>query len=123
MSARLIAYAIAAGALLVIGWQCHQRGQRIDALKDAQARTAAALAQCAAERDALDQAVADIRRAGEADRAARAAAQAAAAQVSADAERRVRAALTARVPPECPAAVQWLGDHGRALAARWEAGQ
>lgn len=120
MNARLIAYAMAAGALLVLGWQCHQRGQRIDALKDAQAQTAAALAQCAAERDALGQAVADIRRAGEADRAARAAAQAAAAKISTDAERRVRAALTARVPPECPAAMQWLGDQGRAIAAQWK---
>lgn len=120
MNARLIAYAVIAGALAVVGWQCHQRGQRLDALKDANAQITAALAQCTAERDTLDQALADIRRAGEADRAARTAAQAAAAQASADAERRVRAALTARVPPECPAAMQWLGDQGREIARQWK---
>ena len=45
----------------------------------------------------------------------------AAAQTVADAARKVRAALTARVPPECPAAMQWLGDYGRALANTWSA--
>ena len=121
MNARLIAYAMAAGALLVLGWQWRERGGRIDALLAANATLAAEHAQCTAERDALDQAVADIRRAGEAHRAARAAAEARAARISTDAERRVRAALTADVPAECEAAVHWLGEQGRALAREWEA--
>jgi len=123
MTARLIAYAVAAAALLLVGLQWHARGQRIEALSAANVKLATEHAQCTAQQAADDQALADLRAAGEADRARRADAERAAAQTVADAERRVRAALTARVPPECPAAVQWLGDHGRALAARWEAGQ
>jgi len=117
---RLLAYAAVAGALAVVGWQWHARGQRIAALQTAAGQLSAQHAQCSAQRDALDQAVADLRAAGAADRAARAGAEAAAAQVSAQAERRVRAALTAHVPPECPAAMDWLGEQGRAMARQWQ---
>lgn len=120
MSARLAAYAVVAGTLLLVGWQWHARGQRIEALVKHSATLAAEHAQCTAERDALDQAVAAIRAAGEAERDARAAAEARAARISADAERRVRAALTADVPAECPAAMDWLGEQGRAIAAQWK---
>lgn len=123
MSARLAAYAIVTAALLLVGWQWHARGQRIERLLTDAGEITAERDQCLAQQAATDQALAALRAAGEADRARRADAERAAAQTVADAERRVRAALTARVPPACPAAVQWLGDHGRALAARWEAGR
>jgi Tfp pilus assembly protein PilN len=123
MSARLIAYAVVAGTLLLVGWQWHARGQRIEALVKHSATLATEHAQCKAQQAADDQALADLRAAGEADRARREAAERAAAQAGVDAERKVRAALTARVPPECPAAMQWLGAYGRDLATRWEAGR
>lgn len=85
MSARLIAYALAAGALLVLGWQWRARGERIDELLSANATLSADYA-----------------------------------TLGADAERRVREALTADVPAECPAAMQWLGERGREIARQWE---
>lgn len=123
MIARLIAYAVVAGALLLVGWQWHARGQRIEALSADNVKLATEHAQCTAQQAATDQALADLRAAGEADRARRADAERAAAQTVADAERRVRAALTARVPAGCQAAVEWLGEYQRALADRWEAGR
>lgn len=123
MIARLVAYAVVAAALLLVGVQWHARGQRIEALVKSSAKITAERDQCLAQQAADDQALADLRAAGEADRARRAAAERAAAQTVADAERRVRAALTARVPSECPDAVRWLGEYNRALADRWEAGR
>ena len=123
MAGRLIAYAVVAGALIVVGGQWHARGQRIEALLTSAGTITAERDQCTTEQTQTDQTLAQLRATGEADRARRAEAERAAAQVTADAERRVRAALTARVPPECPAAMQWLGNHGRDLAERWEAGR
>lgn len=119
MSVRLIAYAVAFGALAIMGWQWHARGQRIDELLAANGEIIAERDQCRAQQQATDEALAAMRAAGEEDRLKRLAAERKAAQVSADAERRVRAALTATVPAECPAAVQWLGDYGRNLANTW----
>ena len=121
MTARLIAYAAAFGALVVLGWQWQARGERIDALLTANGTLTTERDQCRADQQAIDQALAQLRAAGEADRIRRESAERAAAQTVADAERKVRAALTARVPPECPAAMQWLGDYGRALANTWSA--
>ncbi len=121
MIARLIAYAVAFGALAMLGWQWQARGERIDALLIANGTLTAERDQCLADQKATDEALAVIRAAGEADRIRRQAAERAAAQASVDAERKVRAALTARVPTECPAAMQWLGDYGRALANTWGA--
>lgn len=121
MTARLIAYAVAFGALVVLGWQWQARGERIDALLAASGTLTTERDQCQAQQKANDEALATIRAAGEADRIRRETAERAAAQTVADAERKVRAALTARVPPECPAAMQWLGDYGRALANTWSA--
>ncbi len=123
MTARLIAYAVAFGALVVLGWQWQARGERIDALLASGATVTAERDQCLADQESNDEELATIRAAGEADRIRREAAERAAAQASVDAERKVRAALTARVPTECPAAMQWLGAYGRDLAARWEAGR
>ena len=121
MIARLIAYAVAFGALVVLGWQWQARGERIDALLESGATVTAERDQCLATQKANDEALATIRAAGEADRLKREDAERRAAQTVADAERKVRAALTARVPAECPAAMQWLGDYGRALANTWGA--
>ena len=121
MTARLIAYAAAFGALVVLGWQWQARGERIDALLTANGTLTTERDHCRADQQAIDQALAQLRAAGEADRIRRESAERAAAQTVADAERKVRAALTARVPPECPAAMQWLGDYGRALANTWSA--
>ena len=121
MSARLIAYAVVAGALLLVGVQWHARGQRIEALVKSAATITAERDQCTAQQAADDQALAALRAAGEADRARRAEAERAAAQASVDAEKRVAKALMSRVPTECPAAVQWLGEYGRGLAAEWGA--
>ncbi len=123
MIGNLVAYAVAAGALLFIGLQWHERGQRIEDLLTASGTIVAKYDQCEADSKAADEALAEIRAAGEVDRDKRAEAERAAAQTAADAERRVRAALIARVPSECPAAMRWLGDSGRVLAGRWEAGQ
>lgn len=123
ISGRLIAYAAVAGALLLIGWQWYARGQRIEALLVSGATVAAERDQCLAQQAADDQALADLRAAGQADRARRVAAEREAAQVRADAEKRVAKALMARVPTECPAAMQWLGAYGRDVADRWEAGR
>ena len=119
MTARLIAYAVAFGALVVLGWQWQARGERIDALLAANGTLTTQRDQCLAQQKASDEALATIRDAGEADRIKREAAERRAAQTVADAERKVRAALTARVPPECPAAMQWLGDYGRTFAGTW----
>ena len=121
MSARLIAYAVAFGALVALGWQWQARGERIGALLASGATVTAERDQCLAAQKANDEALAVIRAAGEADRIRREAVERAAAQTVADAERKVRAALTARVPTECPAAMQWLGDYGRDLATTWGA--
>jgi len=121
--ARLIAYAVAFGALALLGWQWQARGARIDTLLAATGTLTTERDQCLADQKATDEALAVIRAAGEADRIRRQAAERAAAQAVADAERKVRAALTARVPTECPAAMQWLGAYGRDLATRWEAGR
>ena len=121
MSARLIAYAIAFGALLFVGVQWHQRGKEIARLHEAAGKITAERDQCLAGQKANDEALATLRAAGEADRIRREAAERAAAQASVDAERKVRAALTARVPTECPAAMQWIGDYGRELSNRWDA--
>lgn len=120
MNIRVIAYAVAFGALLFMGWQWHARGVQIARLTTLNSALTAERDQCVAQQKATDEALATIRAAGEADRIRREAAERAAAQASADAERKVRAALTARVPPECPAAMQWLGDYGRELSNRWE---
>lgn len=119
MSARLIAYAVVAGALLLVGVQWHARGQQIEALLAENTKITAERDQCTAEQAETDRALADLRAAGKADRARRVEAERAAAQASADAERRVRAALTADVPSECPDAVEWLGEYGRELADNW----
>ena len=121
MRARLIAYAVAFGALVVLGWQWQARGERIDALLAANGTLVTERDQCLADQKATDEALATIRAAGEADRLKREDAERRAAQASVNAERKVRAALTARVPTECPAAMQWLGDYGRALADTWSA--
>ena len=121
MTARLIAYAVAFGALALLGWQWQARGERIDALLAATGTLTTQRDQCRADQQAIDQALAQLRAAGEADRIRREAVERAAAQAVADAERKVRAALTARVPTECPAAMQWLGDYGRDLATTWGA--
>ena len=121
MSARLIAYAIAIGALLLVGVQWHARGKEIDRLNRANGEITAQYAQCQAQQKVTDEALATIRAAGEADRLKREDAERKAAQAGVDAERKVRAALTARVPTECPAAMQWLGDYGRELSNRWDA--
>jgi hypothetical protein len=118
---RMAAIAAVAGALLIVGWQWYARGQRIDSLLSDVAQITAERNQCRSEQQATDTALAQMRAAGEADRISREAAERAAAQASADAERRVRAALTARVPSECPAAMAWLGDYGRTLARGWGA--
>ncbi len=123
MIARLIAYATAFGALVVLGWQWQARGERIDALLASGATVTTERDQCRADQQVIDQALAQLRAAGEADRARRVAAERAAAAAGAEADRRVAAALTARVPEDCHAAVRWLGDSGRALAERWEAGR
>ena len=117
---RLIAYAVIAGALLLVGWQWHDRGKQIERLLKVSGEITAQRDQCMAQQKASDEALATIRAAGEADRLKREEAERRAAQTVADAERKVRAALTARVPPECPAAMQWLGDYGRELSNRWE---
>ena len=117
---RLIAYAAIAGALLLVGWQWHARGQRIDALLKVSGEITAERDQCQTAQKAIDDELATLRAAGEADRAKRAEAERKAAQVSADAERRIRTALVARVPSECPAAMDWLGAYGRDLSTRWE---
>lgn len=116
---RLIAYAVVAAALVVVGWQWHARGKRIDALNVTIGELTAELGQCTTQQKATDEAITTLRAAGEADRQKREAAERAAAQAATDAERRVRAALTAKVPNECSAAVAWLGDYGRTLAERW----
>ena len=121
MTARLIAYAIAFGALLFVGLQWHERGKEIARLNQSAGTLTTERDQCLADQKATDEALATIRAAGEADRLKREDAERRAAQTVADAERKVRAALTARVPTECPAAMQWLGDYGRALANTWSA--
>ena len=120
MTARLIAYAIAFGALLFVGVQWHQRGKEIARMHEANGKITAERDQCQAAQKANDEALATIRAAGEADRLKREDAERRAAQASVDAERKVRAALTARVPAECPAAMQWMGDYGRELSNRWD---
>ena len=121
MTARLISYAVVFGALALLGWQWQARGERIDALLAANGTLTTERDQCQAQQKANDEALATMRAAGEADRLKREDAERAAAQAVADAERKVRAALTARVPPECPAAMRWLADYGRALANAWSA--
>ena len=121
MNIRLIAYAIAFGALLLVGFQWHTRGKEIDRLNRVNGEITAQYAQCQAQQKVTDEALATIRAAGEADRLKREDAERKAAQASVDAERKVRAALTARVPTECPAAMQWLGDYGRTMANTWSA--
>ena len=116
---RLIAYGVAAAALLLMVWQWHARGQRIEDLLITNGQIIAQRDQCQTVQAQTDLALADLRAAGEADRAKRAQAERDAAKATADAERRIRAALTARVPDECPAAMNWLGDYGRALANAW----
>lgn len=119
MIPRLIAYALVAGALILVGFQWHERGKEIGRLNITIGELTAEAAQCRAEQKAHDEALATLREAGEADRQKREAAERAAAQAVTDAERRVRAALTAKVPSECPAAMNWLGDYGRTLADKW----
>lgn len=119
MTARLIAYAVAFGALALLGWQWQARGERIDALLATHGTLTTERDQCRADQQAIDQALAQLRAAGEADRIRRQAAERAAAQTVADAERKVRAALTARVPAQCPAAMDWLGERGREIARQW----
>ena len=121
MSARLIAYAVASGALLFVGLQWHERGKEIARLNQSAGTLTAERDQCLADQKANDEALAVIRAAGEADRLRREAAERRAAKARVDAEERVAKALMARVPTECPAAMQWLGDYGRALANTWGA--
>jgi hypothetical protein len=115
----MYAYAAVAGALLLLGWQWHTRGQRIDELLAANGAIISERDQCRAQQRVTDEALAAMRATGEEDRLKRLAAERKAAQVSVDAERRVRAALTANVPEECDKAVRWLGDYGRNLANTW----
>ena len=120
MNIRLIAYAVAFGALLLVGFQWHARGKEIDRLNKVNGEITAQYAQCAAQQKTSDEALTTLRAAGEADRLKREDAERKSAQTVADSERKVRAALTAHVPTECPAAMQWLGDYGRELSNRWE---
>ncbi len=119
MNIRMYAYAAVAGALLLLGWQWHARGQRIDKLLEVNGSIVADLDQCKAQQQTTDKALVAMRAAGDEDMIKRLAAERAAAQASVDAERRVRAALTANVPAECAEAMRWLGDYGRNIANTW----
>lgn len=128
MNARLIAYAIVAGALAVVGTQWHLRGRQIEQLQWQAVTLTAELQQarrerdtCAADVEAQNAAVAALRDAGEAQAARAAQAEQAAAQAGREAQARVQAALAAKVPIACHAAMRWLVDEGRALARDWSA--
>lgn len=134
MNARIAAYLLIAGALVavgalaVVGAQWHLRGRQIAHLQRQAATLSADLAQAKSERDACtadietqNTAVAALRAAGEAQAARVAQAEQAAAQAGRVAQARVQAVLAAKVPTECPAAMRWLGDEGRALARDWSA--
>lgn len=121
MNARLIGYVVAVMAVVLVLNEWQSRGAQLTAAR-------AELATCTAAREALDQqvtaqnaAIADYRNKAAAQQQAADAAQAQARAQIEQSQRRLQRILTARVPTECPAAMQWLGAYGRDLATRWEA--
>lgn len=95
------------------------RGHQLDAARADVARLTVERDRALADVQAQNAAVAALQdKAREQDDRATKAAQDA-AQARRDADARVRKLLTAQVPTQCPEAVRWGAETGRALAERW----
>lgn len=123
---RLIGYGAAIAAVLGVLWHVSSQGRTIEARdKTIREMTADAATlteardQCVKSVEIQNTAIADLRAKGEAEQLRADAAQAEAAKIGAQTQRRVQQAMAAAVPAECPAAMEWLRAEGAAMAREW----
>lgn len=126
MNVRLLVYAVVAGVVIALAAQYRLRITQIENLRKDNAALHMQVESLKAERDAC---VSDIETQNKAIEAMQAAAaeqqrrvvtaEKAAAQAGRSAQARVNAVLAAAVPAECHAAMRWLAEQGRAMAAEW----
>jgi hypothetical protein len=98
----------------------HGQASTILRLNGDVARLTVLNSQCQAELTAKDAAINDIRKAGELDKQRHRAAEEQSAIALNNSHRQIQKILTAAVPSECPAAMQWLHESGREIARQWE---